>query len=42
VTIYSFQSELILWCALYPMPICSNDWCKWNLVWMYVCKETKL
>jgi len=26
VTSDCLQTDLFLWCALYPMPICSRDW----------------
>ena len=36
VTIVCVQSDLFLWHALKPMPMCSKEWWKWNLKCMYV------
>ena len=36
VTIDCLQSDLFLWHALYPVPMCSKDLGKWN-VCMHVC-----
>jgi len=40
VTIDCLQSDLFLWRALYPKPMCTKDWWKWNLICicMYICK----
>lgn len=35
-----FQSDLFIWHALYPMPMCCRDWWKRNFVCLYVCMYT--